>query len=278
VFLYISLSSALLGFYGSTSNSVIAQTKYNDISSEVGGRENFLAPMEQSFQDKLDPKVVDKIEQGAKEVEDALKENGKQLFITALPFLPTNNVKGNSRALDNEVASPPSAPPSTVNWEGNVRVSGRAGIQTEPDIISSEINDGNLVAAVTDYSSGSVLCRLASSTDAGVSWIDRGNMQVPPGTSFLGDPALATNSKGHFIATCLAWDTDANGDPTSSAIIMQVSKDKGATWSSPTLVIGSTSDISPIFHDKPWIASDPNVHSPWRDRTYMCWTKFDDPI
>ena len=260
-------------------NSVIGQTIYNDIFSEESERENFLAPIEPNFQQKIDPKVAEKIAQGTKELEEALNK-GEQLFITAdaLPFMANhvNNAKGNPKALANGVTS---SPPVTINWEfpGDIQISGLPNRQTEPDIISSEVNDGNLAALITDYSE-TLRCRLASSTDAGASWTDRGNMQLPTGTTFQGDPVLATNSKGHFIASCLAWDIDDFGDKTSSAIIMQTSRDKGVTWGTRTIVAGSTSDISPVFHDKPWIASDANVHSPYRDRTYMCWTKFDDPV
>lgn len=143
--------------------------------------------------------------------------------------------------------------------------------EAETDIISSEVNTGTLVAAYSDFSAGPNHSRLATSTTNGLTWVDKGSMIIPVGTSFHSDPVLATNSKGNFIATTLAFDGD------SSAIQMQVSG-TGAVWGPTVTVAGSTGVNAPAFYDKEWIASDPNVHSPFKDRTYMCYTLFDSPL
>jgi len=259
--------------YTPTYNFTWAQLPFENSNSTNDNRQSFLSSSAQSG--KVDPDTKDRIISGINEARDTVKDTGKKIMITALSTLPgkSNNAKPSVADRSNGVGSSP----SSVTWEfpSDVQVTGLSNLQVEPDIISSEVDDKYLVAGTIDYSSGVARCRLFSSSDTGASWTSRGNMALPSGTSFQSDPTLATNSKGHFIAACMAWKEDSNRDPTSSAITMQISTDKGVTWSSPTIVAGSTSDISPIFHDKPMIASDASVHSPYRDRTYLCWTQFD---
>lgn len=163
-----------------------------------------------------------------------------------------------------------------ATWESLLDVlvtPGDASLDAEPDIIASEVNPGVVAAEYSDFSSGGLnRCRLATSTDNTSTWVDKGFMIVPAGTSFHSDPVLATNTRGHFIATCLAFDGD------SSAIIMQVSVNNGASYGGFTTVAGSTGVNFPAFYDKQWVASDASVRSPFKDRTYMCYTLFDSPV
>ena len=273
--IYLSISLILwIGTFLPTQSFVWAQNPFESNLFEKAYPEINLGPMEHNDVDSVKSKLL------KGDTANGFKENDNHLMVSAVgtaPISPNSDLGKSVDRNDHTGEIGTSSSPSTTSWEfpGDIQVSGLSNLQVEPDIASSEINDGNLVASAIDYSSGTARCRLFSSSDSGNTWNSRGNMALPSGTAFQSDPSIATNSKGHFIATCMAWNEDTSGDPTSSAITMQTSTDRGVTWSSPTIVAGSTSDISPIFHDKPWAASDPNVHSPYRDRSYMCWTKFD---
>ena len=296
------------GFYNNTAmaqedangaNGKLNAADQAGLSESVDQANRETAPVAETAQ--VDQKAVDeklKAEQGAnlsKEMEDQIingmaeadgaiaAQNAKasttqnradSIISTAMSTVGETPSVSASASSSGDRSSPVQA---VTAWEfgGDIPVpvttTDAGAFQAEPDIISSEINTGTLVAAYSDFTGGPNKSKLATSTNNGLSWVDKGAMIVPAGTSFHSDPVLATNSRGNFIATTLAFDA------TSSAIQMQVST-TGAVWGPSVTVAGSTGVNFPAFYDKEWIASDPNVHSPFKDRTYMCYTLFDSPL
>ena len=269
--LVVGITSSLAlapSLYGNDNNFALAKSDSSNNNVKDDNRESEPVPSG----------LAEKIEKGSKRAEESKGKStyglknmeGKEPLITALPSVKVEEASNERRS-----GTPNPHPLRVSAWDFDTDVlvppSG-ISLEAEPDIIASEVTGTNLVAVYSDFSSGLNQCRLANTFTDGASWTDRGFMVVPGGTSFHSDPVLATNSRGHFIAVCLAFDFD------SSAIIMQVSTNGGNKWRSPSVVAGTTGINTPKFYDKPWVGSDPNLQSPFKDRTYMCYTLFDDSV
>jgi hypothetical protein len=126
-----------------------------------------------------------------------------------------------------------------------------------------------LVAAATEAGN----LQFFQSLTTGSTWSFIDSPTLPAGVTTYGVPSLATNSQGHFIAAYNTFDGD------SSAIIRQISTDSGATFlpEPGTVVAGSTGVNSPAFYHQVKVAADPNVHSVFKDREYICYTLVDSP-
>ena len=86
-----------------------------------------------------------------------------------------------------------------------------------------------------------------------------------------GDPALAFDSQGHVFYVGNAFNR--NTPPNAEAVNKGTFDGSGnLTWGSPTFINPTTSPST--FNDKPWIAVDSHVGSPYQDRIYVTWTRF----
>jgi hypothetical protein len=110
------------------------------------------------------------------------------------------------------------------------------------------------------------------STDNGSSW---GGVDLPlpapkgNGTRFGSDPTLAFDTKGSvfygYIVVFFGNGSGVNG--TEMAVAH--SSDGGATY--PNVTFFNFSNGSDHFNDKPMIAADTNLNSPFRDNVYLAW-------
>lgn len=128
----------------------------------------------------------------------------------------------------------------------------------EPSIVINKKNPKNIVAGI-------VLDRAVFTNDGGETWKET-RLKSPYGV--YGDPALASDSKGHLYYFHLA-DSSGNGRSDEAwldRIVCQESKDGGATWSE-----GASIGQHPTKdQDKAWPAIHPN-----RKFMVVTWTQFD---
>lgn len=160
-----------------------------------------------------------------------------------------------------------------IHEDGIIEVSelGQEGCftpQNEPALAVNPQNSKHLVAAANEYRDEVFVY---VSLDGGESWR---NVIVPtesPDEPFFtvtdeigGDPVLAFGPDGTLYYSFIAFSRDY----PVSGIGVSASHDGGITWEPPVLVRG---DVDPtIFHDKEWIAVDPNT-----GEVYVTWTRFE---
>lgn len=107
-------------------------------------------------------------------------------------------------------------------------------------------------------------CQIYRSTDGGKNWILRFNLAKVFNGDGMIDPSVTSPNNGYFYYACLEWPATVGG---TSYIIVARSIDGGSTWTQAVAVGGTANQI-----DKPWIASDPNSASPYKNRVYLCWS------
>lgn len=165
---------------------------------------------------------------------------------------------------------------------------GRGSSQNETTVAVNPTNAANIVAAQNDYRLGDSRCGVDWTLDGGEHW----GSQILP-TSFHapgqvaarhywdanGDPVVAFDSSGTAYYSCLLFDRGViadNGDDASAITVFR-SVDGGASWSfDADLVAFSPGDGSDGvgLHDKEWMAIDTGKKSPYRDRIYVVWNKY----
>ncbi len=129
----------------------------------------------------------------------------------------------------------------------------------------------------------------AFSTTGGASFTDGGPIPPrpvgPPDFPFdgyavaLGDPDITVDSAGNFYYSSLTFVCPADGvipdDCTDSFIGVWKSIDGGATFTGPTLVRGTGSDMNlGYLQDKPLITAD-TTGGPFSESIYVSWTELD---
>lgn len=128
----------------------------------------------------------------------------------------------------------------------------------EPSIAINKKNTKNIIAGV-------VLNWVIVSNDGGESW-NKSQLKSPFGV--YGDPAVISNSKGHFFYLHLADPSGKGRDDEAwlDRIVCQTSEDEGTTWNEGV----SIGNNPPADQDKAW----PAVH-PKKNEAYVTWTQFD---
>ncbi len=120
----------------------------------------------------------------------------------------------------------------------------------------------------------------ASSTfDGGQNWHE----VIPPVTpyQFTGDPGLAFDSNSKLYYSNIADHEGPGGNFTGPSVVVASSGDGGVTWTNPVTVARGQTAVTHsvgfgpnIFNDKPFLATDANPSSPFRNRVYVSWTRF----
>ena len=155
--IYLSISLILwIGTFLPTQSFVWAQNPFESNLFEKAYPEINLGPMEHNDVDSVKSKLL------KGDTANGFKENDNHLMVSAVgtaPISPNSDLGKSVDRNDHTGEIGTSSSPSTTSWEfpGDIQVSGLSNLQVEPDIASSEINDGNLVASAIDYSSGYLL-------------------------------------------------------------------------------------------------------------------------
>lgn len=150
-------------------------------------------------------------------------------------------------------------------------------------------DDDNIVAAANDYGTpnGDAWVGYYWTKDGGKSW----NRSLVPGyrpsaSPFpqpcgggllpgqglcgfegAGDPVLAVDGEGNFYVAGIAFKRGGATIGRTSAIFVAKSTDGGETFAQVSVLISAISKVT--FHDKEWIAVDPNSGA-----VYVTWTVF----
>ena len=170
---------------------------------------------------------------------------------------------------------------------------GRGQAQDETAIAQDPNNPNHIVATYNDYRRGDGNCGTSFSLDGGQTWADS---TVPsgftPGTNFGGvareywqagtDPSVAWDTKGNAYFDCELFQrgpgTTNNPDQSSAIYIFRSTGNKGASWNFPGRPAAEQFTTGTPFGlptlDKPYMAIDNHVGSPFQDRIYATYTLF----
>src|SRR6266550_1843677 len=154
----------------------------------------------------------------------------------------------------------------------NIDVSNEDGPQSETSITVNPKSPNELVGGSNE------LFRLPIrgyfSSDGGKSW-GAVDLPLPPaattnGTDFGSDPGVAFDTKGNvYYAYIVVFFNRSFAAIQGTEMAVAKSTDGGKTW--PQVTFFNFNSGSGKFNDKPMIAVDTNVHSPFRDSVYVAW-------
>jgi hypothetical protein len=162
---------------------------------------------------------------------------------------------------------------------GNVDVSDECGPQSETFIALNAASRNQLAAGSNEIFR--LPMRAYFSSDGGDDWGGADAPLPPPlaGTNdsrFGSDPSLAFDTRGTvfygyivvFFSAVLKTPSNGNGINGTEVVVAR-STDGGQTW--PAFTEFSFESGENHFNDKPIIAVDQNLTSPFRDRIYLAW-------
>ena len=146
---------------------------------------------------------------------------------------------------------------------------------------------GGYHAYLGDSTGNSSVTRIVGSAsvtfDAGETWRE----VIPPihPYQFTGDPALAFDSRGRLYFANIADHEGPGGNFTGPSVVVARSDNGGLDWSAPITVARGFTAITKgkrsgpnVFNDKDFIAVDADSLSPFRDRVYVTWTRFQEVL
>jgi hypothetical protein len=153
----------------------------------------------------------------------------------------------------------------------NVDVSNECGPQSETFITLNTRNSNALAGGSNEIFR--LPMRGYSSSDAGASWAGV-DLPLPPaigtnGIDFGSDPSLAFDTRGNvFYSYIVVFFSSGNGINGTELAVAR-SSDGGKTYRSANFFAFSSGKDH--FNDKPMIAADTNLSSPFRDNIYLTW-------
>lgn len=171
-------------------------------------------------------------------------------------------------------------------------LAGRGQAQNETAIAQDPLHPESIVAGYNDYRLGDGTCGISYSGDGGRSWSDSAiPRSFTRGTAFGaarqywqagGDPAVAWDTRGNAYYECLLFNrgapTTTNPDQSSGVYVFRSTLNGGASWNfpgRPVIELPNNSSPNPNeLEDKPYMAVDNHVGSPFRDRVYVTYTEF----
>ena len=164
-------------------------------------------------------------------------------------FTPPANTIVNNRAGDS---------PASGQSETSVAAFG--------DILVAAWNDGQ------GFVTGGDQQGWATSSDGGVSWVDRGNFPHPAGVSgfeWFSDPVLTVNEKtGAFYFSALCDFSNAQGGRAGIAVVKGRWDGSTIAWGNPVIMHEGPFDFSELS-DKEWMVADSTS-----GRLYLTYTQF----
>lgn len=169
---------------------------------------------------------------------------------------------------------------------------GRGQAQNETAIAQNPNDPRRLVATYNDYRRGDGTCGQDMSK-GGRSWQDvttpngfvRGTTYGAVNREYFqasGDPSVAWDTKGNAYYNCMMFQrgqpTTNNPDVSSGIYLFRSTGNGGASWTFPGRPVVeqfATSASGLPLLDKPYMTVDDHQGSPFQDRIYVTWTKFD---
>ena len=159
--------------------------------------------------------------------------------------------------------------------------------QNETSIAANRYNALQVVGGMNDYSvlaSGFGGNGVVYSNDGGLTFthlnpVPGGGVALMPGWSNAGgDPAIDFDSGNRAFYTHLGIGTGgANNFQRNNGVFCASSNTGGATWN-PTVAVAANTFVvggpNIQFEDKPYVAADDHLTSPFQDRLYVTWTRF----
>ncbi len=170
---------------------------------------------------------------------------------------------------------------------------GRGQAQNETAIAADPGNPSHVVASFNDYRRGDGNCGVAYSLDGGNSWSDTTTPSgFTRGTAFGGkarqywqaggDTAVAWDTKGNAYLQCQVFNRGAavsnNPDQSSGIYVFRSTGNLGGSFNftgRPVVEYNDSTGTGCCLEDKPLMAVDNNLGSPYQDRVYVTWTFFD---
>lgn len=163
------------------------------------------------------------------------------------------------------ITSPLSAGP-------NVDASNEDGPQSETSITIDPSNASRVVGGSNEIFR--LPMRAYHSTNGGKSF-GADDLPLPPpattnGTDFGSDPGVAFDTHGNvYYSYIVVFFNRTFGSIQGTELAVAKSSDGGATW--PQVTYFNFSSGGGKFNDKPMIAVDTNLNSPYRDSVYVAW-------
>ncbi len=188
---------------------------------------------------------------------------------TASPHNPTWWAK--YEHVSSQGPEPGGGPTASFKVGENVDVSNECGPQSETFITLNTLNSKALAGGSNEIFR--LPMRGYSSSDGGKSWTGV-DLPLPPAigansTRFGSDPTLAVDTLGNvfygYIVVFFGGGVGING----TELAVARSTDGGKTY--PFANFFSFSGGTDHFNDKPMIAADTNLGSPFRDNVYLAW-------
>ena len=175
---------------------------------------------------------------------------------------------------------------------------GRGQANNETSIAQDPLHPNHVIASYNDYRRGDGNCYGAYSLDQGHNWTDTTiPMGFTRGAAFGsvpreywqagGDTAVAWDTKGNAYFECMVFmrgplgapgGVTNNPDQSSAFYVFRSTGNNGASWNFPGRPVveqyttGSATSL-PLL-DKPYMAVDNHVGSPFQDRIYVTYTLF----
>jgi hypothetical protein len=167
----------------------------------------------------------------------------------------------------------PSGPTASLAVGANVDVSNECGPQSETYITLDTMSPSVLAGGSNEIFR--LPMRGYYSADGGATWggVD---LPLPPpiganGIDFGSDPSLAFDTKGNvFYSYIVVFFSNGSGINGTEMAVAK-STDGGRTYPVPATTYFSFQAGQNHFNDKPMIAADTNLASPYRDNVYVAW-------
>jgi hypothetical protein len=165
---------------------------------------------------------------------------------------------------------------------------GRGQSQNETTAAVNPLDPRNVLLGQNDYRNGDGSCGFDYSLDGGKRFGDgllAESFSAPGFTAprhywdASGDPVVAFDSGGTAYYACLQFNRGATSDTPSNAsgIFVYRSANGGASWTfpgDPVTVVEGTEEEDIGLEDKEWMTVDQSVESPFQDRIYVVWSRY----
>ncbi|MFN0124683.1 MAG: sialidase family protein, partial [Blastocatellia bacterium] len=148
---------------------------------------------------------------------------------------------------------------------------------SETSIAINPVNPDNIIGTSIQYNKQGgprVNGHSYVTTDGGKTWRDVA--LVNPRNLSQGDDSITFDATGRAFHAYMSFDGIRVPNPPRaySGIYIVSTSDGGQSWSAPVPVIDHVNSIMP-FEDKPWVVTDNAAASPYKNRVYLAWTRFD---